>query len=95
MFDTILYISLAFLAISNLFGLYRVIKGPTAPDRTIALDMIGINIVASAGILTILLDSYALTEIILMIGIVSFISTISIARYIERGYVIERNNRNN
>lgn len=95
MFDTILYISLAFFSISNFLGLYRVIKGPTGPDRAIALDMIGINVIASAGILAILLDSYALTEIILLIGIVSFISTISIARYIERGVVIERNSRDN
>lgn len=95
MFEIILYISLAFFAISNLFGMYRVIKGPTGPDRAIALDMIGINIVASAGILALLLDSYALIEIILLIGIVSFIGTIAIARYIERGVVIERNSRDN
>ena len=90
MFEIILYISLAFISISNIAGIYRVIKGPTHPDRAIALDMIGINIIASAGILTILVDAYAFTEVILLIGILSFIGTISIAKYIERGVVIER-----
>lgn len=91
MFEIILYISLGLLSLSNLAGIYRVIKGPTNPDRAIALDMIGINIIASAGILTILVDAYAFTEVILLIGILSFIGTISIAKYIERGVVIEHN----
>jgi len=90
MFHTILLICLCLISISNLLGLYRVLKGPSVPDRVIALDTIAINIVAASGILLLLLNSYAFSEVILLIGIVSFIGTISFARFIERGVVIER-----
>jgi multicomponent Na+:H+ antiporter subunit F len=41
-------------------------------------------------ILSILLHTHAFLDIILLLGILSFVGTIAFARYIERGVVIER-----
>ncbi|SHJ97529.1 Na(+)/H(+) antiporter subunit F1 [Desulforamulus aeronauticus] len=89
MFERILLIALFFLTVSILVGLYRVIKGPSLPDRVVALDTIGINIIAGVAIFSILLNTHAFFDIILLIGILSFIGTISFSKFIERGYIIE------
>lgn len=89
MFERILLTALFFLTISILVGLYRVIKGPSLPDRVVALDTIGINIIAGVAIFSILLNTHAFFDIILLIGILSFIGTISFSKFIERGYIIE------
>lgn len=90
MIKIILMSSLFFLTFSILATIYRLIKGPSAPDRVQALDALGINIISGVAILSVLLRSTAFFEVILLIGILSFIGTIAFARFIERGVVIER-----
>lgn len=89
MFNILLTISLFLLTLAILAGLYRIIKGPSAADRAQALDFIGINLIAGVAIFSVLFNTYAYLEIILIIGILSFVGTIALARYIERGVVIE------
>jgi multicomponent Na+:H+ antiporter subunit F len=91
MFKLILIISLVFLTLSILVAIYRVIKGPSTADRVQALDYIGINLIASIAIFSILLHTHAYFDLILLVGILSFVGTIAFSRYVERGVVIERN----
>ncbi|MGN1400228.1 MAG: Na(+)/H(+) antiporter subunit F1 [Bacillus sp. (in: firmicutes)] len=70
--------------------IYRVIKGPTVPDRVIALDALGINLIGVIALISMLLDTYAFLEVILLIGILTFIGTIAMAKYLEKGEIIER-----
>jgi len=90
MTEIILNISLFLLVLSILAALYRVIKGPSTADRVQALDSISITIIAGVAIYSVLFDSHAILEIILLIGILSFVGTIAFARFIERGVVIVR-----
>ncbi len=90
MFQFVLFLALSLLALSILFSLFRVIKGPSMPDRVVALDAIGINLVAAVAILSIVFDTYAFLEIMLLLGILAFVSTIALSKFIERGVVIER-----
>lgn len=78
------------VGISILMLVYRTIKGPTNADRAVAVDSIGINLIAMTGVLCIHLDTAKFQSIILLIGILTFIGTIAIAKFIERGVVIER-----
>ena len=80
-----------FLTLSILVAIYRVIKGPSTADRVQALDYIGINLIASIAIFSILLRTHAYFDLILLVGILSFVGTIAFSRYVERGVVIERN----
>ncbi|MED0715387.1 Na(+)/H(+) antiporter subunit F1 [Aeribacillus composti] len=94
MFEFIIWISLALIAASSLLLMIRLIKGPSVPDRAISLDAIGINLVGITAIMSIVLDTSAFLDIILLIGILAFIGTISIAKFLEKGEIIE-NDRNN
>lgn len=89
-FETILTIALCLLMLAIMANVYRVIKGPSSADRVQALDSIGINLIASIAIFSVLLHTHAFFDLILLIGILSFIGTVAFARFIERGVVIER-----
>ncbi|KGP73118.1 Na(+)/H(+) antiporter subunit F1 [Pontibacillus yanchengensis] len=78
------------VSISLFILLYRAIKGPTNPDRAVALDTIGINLMGLAGLIAIYLVTTKLNDIILLIGILLFIGTVAIAKFLEKGVIIER-----
>lgn len=89
-FDTIMIIALCLLLAAILANLYRVVKGPSSADRVQALDFVGINLISSIAVFSVFLNTHAFFDLILLIGILSFIGTIAFARFIERGVVIER-----
>lgn len=83
---------LTVLAMSVIIALYRLIKGPSLHDRILALDSISYTIVGMVGVFSILMDTEVYLDIILLIGILAFLSTIAFCRYVERGAVIDRGN---
>lgn len=79
------------LVILSIFGLlYRVFYGPSTPDRLVALDAIGVMLISSIALLSILFDTGYFIEVILLIAIMSFIGTVSFSKFIEKGEIIER-----
>ncbi|AUS84990.1 Na(+)/H(+) antiporter subunit F1 [Lysinibacillus sp. HST-98] len=90
MINNILLLALAFFSISIALSLYRVIRGPSMPDRAIALDTIGVNLLSAIAIVSIILKTKAYLEAILILGILAFIGTIAFTKYIERGVIVER-----
>ncbi|WP_238649949.1 Na(+)/H(+) antiporter subunit F1 [Paenibacillus piscarius] len=89
MIHFILMLSLSIMVISIAICAWRLVKGPSLPDRVAALDTIGINLLAMVAVLSILFKTQSYIEYILLIGILSFIGTMALARYIERGVVFE------
>ncbi|WP_031513331.1 monovalent cation/H+ antiporter complex subunit F [Desulfofalx alkaliphila] len=90
MIKWILFCSLFFLLLTVTAIMYRLVKGPTAPERVQALDALSTNIIAGVAIFSVLLRNTAFFELILLIGILSFIGTIAFGKFIERGVIIER-----
>jgi multicomponent Na+:H+ antiporter subunit F len=90
MLQTIIQITLLCVSISMLGLVYRVIKGPTTPDRVVALDAIGINLIAIVALISMILDTYAFLEVILLLGILAFIGTVAFSKFLEKGEIIER-----
>ncbi|NRG44390.1 Na(+)/H(+) antiporter subunit F1 [Bacillus sp. CRN 9] len=93
MIQTVVYIAIICVAVAMITLLYRVIKGPTLPDRIVALDALGVNIVAMVALVCIALDTNAFLEVILLFGILAFIGTVAFSKYLEKGVIIE-NDRN-
>lgn len=68
---------------------YRVIRGPTTPDRVVALDVIGTNVVAIALLYAMLTGAGFYLDVGVVLAIIGFISTITVARFITEGDIIE------
>ncbi|WP_274308773.1 Na(+)/H(+) antiporter subunit F1 [Solibacillus daqui] len=90
MIDIILRVALLLFMVAIALSLVRVIKGPSLPDRAIALDTIGVNLISMIAIISIVLKTKAFLEAILILGILAFIGTIAFSKYIERGVIVER-----
>jgi multicomponent Na+:H+ antiporter subunit F len=68
---------------------YRVIKGPTIPDRVVALDTIATNVVAIAALFALSTGEGLFVTVSLVLAIIGFISTIAVSQYVTEGDIIE------
>ena len=84
-----LYITIALDTLAALLNLYRLIIGPDAPDRVLALDTLYVNAIALIILLGLVLDSRMYLQAALLIAVMGFVSTVATAKYLKRGSVIE------
>ena len=80
---------LALVILSMAALLYRVFRGPSVPDRLIALDAISVMLISAIALLSILFNTGFFIEVILLLAIMSFIGTISFSKFIQKGEIIE------
>jgi len=68
---------------------YRVIRGPTVPDRVVAIDAIATNVVAIAVLFALLTGRGLFVTVSLVLAIIGFIATVAVAKFVTGGDVIE------
>lgn len=71
------------LLLCSILCLYRVLWGPTAPDRIVAVDILGIMIVGFCAILSIPTGRDWYIDIAIAWSLQSFIGTLALAKYLE------------
>jgi multicomponent Na+:H+ antiporter subunit F len=64
-------------------GILRALRGPTPFDRVLAFDVVALNTAGLVIVISILLDTAAFIDVILVISLLGFLGTISIAAYLE------------
>ncbi|WOV86414.1 Na(+)/H(+) antiporter subunit F1 [Sporosarcina oncorhynchi] len=85
-----IWVCLMLVFLSMVGIMYRVFRGPSVPDRLIALDGIGVMMISAIALISILFETKFFIDVILLIAIMSFIGTVSFSKFIERGEIIER-----
>lgn len=83
----LLNFALTLMALSIVPCIYRVIMGPTIPDRVIALDAMTSVVVVMLGIYSFIQDSVFFMDVALVLAIISFVGTVAISRYLDEGVV--------
>ena len=78
-------IVLCVLFLSVLLALIRVILGPTAPDRIVGLDTINTLVIVGMVIFGLSSGSVIYIDVAIVYALLSFISTLFIAKYLEGG----------
>lgn len=66
------------------FCLYRIIIGPTIPDRMVGIDIFGILVVGICAILAIITGRIFIIDIGIAWIILSFIGTLTLAKYLSK-----------
>lgn len=79
----------AALALALLLNLWRLLRGPAAVDRILALDTLYINALALLVVIGIAQFSKIAFEVALLIGLLGFIGTVVLAKFISRGDIVE------
>ena len=60
----------------------RLVLGPTAPDRVIALDTVNTLVIASMILFGVVFREIIFVDVAIVYGLLSFVSTLYIAKYI-------------
>ncbi len=71
------------LLLCCLFCLFRILRGPTAPDRAVSLDILGTLIVGFCAILSIPTGRPWYIDIAIAWALQSFIGSLALAKYLE------------
>jgi len=87
--ETAILGGLLLVSLVTLLAGYRVIRGPTIPDRVVGLDTIGTNVVAIAALFALQTGEGLFVTVSLVLAIIGFTSTIAVARFITEGDIIE------
>jgi multicomponent Na+:H+ antiporter subunit F len=74
----------AILGVALFLAFIRLVRGPTLPDRVVALDLITILAVAIITLYAIATNERILLDAAIVLALVTFLSTVAFARYIER-----------
>lgn len=89
MLELSLKISFVMISIALLLSFYRLMKGPSQPDRILALDTLYINSIALLVLTGIYLNSNIYFEVALLIAVIGFVSTVALSKYLLRGDIME------
>jgi len=77
--DILLYLQIALSGVC----LYRIVRGPSIPDRMVAIDIFGILVVGICAIISIQTERSFILDIGIAWIILSFIGTLTLAKYLS------------
>ena len=85
---------LALLIISMALAFIRLIRGPQAADRVVALDLISVLIVAFLAAYAVHAGDTSLLDVAIAYALVAFLGTVALARFLLRSRPASREKRN-
>lgn len=74
----------ALLSLSLFLAFFRLVRGPSLPDRVVALDLIAAIAVGVLSVDSIVMDEPAYLDAAIVLGLIAFLGTVAFARYLER-----------
>ena len=85
MLDTVAQITLVMLGLALVIAFIRLVKGPTLPDRIVAIDLFGMLVVGMIVVLAGRSRVPATLDAAIVIALIGFLGTVAYATYVERG----------
>lgn len=82
--ETVLIITFAALSISLVGGMIRLLKGPSLPDRVVALDLIAYIVIAFIATYSIFTGTSDFIDAAIVVALIAFLGTTAFARYVQK-----------
>jgi multicomponent Na+:H+ antiporter subunit F len=86
MIENVAPVVLTILATALLIAFVRLVKGPTLPDRIVAMDLIGVLVIGLAVVLAASTGVRETLDAAMVIALIGFVATVAYATYVERGH---------
>ncbi|MFH1221226.1 MAG: monovalent cation/H+ antiporter complex subunit F [Candidatus Eisenbacteria bacterium] len=84
---TFIFVIAGVLAAACFMCLYRIGHGPSAPDRAVAIDILGVVVVGFVCLLVLITRKDYFVNLAIAWSLVSFIGTLALAKHLEgRGF---------
>ena len=77
------------IGLAMLLSLWRLLRGPTVPDRILALDTLFVNTIALLILFGVYLNSTVYFEAALIIAMLGFVGTVVLSKYVLRRDIVE------
>lgn len=84
--DWVAFAALTMLTAAMMLALYRLAKGPTLPDRIVALDLIASLTIGFTIVFAIYTQQVRYLDIAAIVALVIFIGTVAYATYLKKKY---------
>ncbi|GAB1406877.1 K+/H+ antiporter subunit F [Thermomonas brevis] len=81
--------SMVLVGLSMLMALVRLLRGPTVPDRVLALDTLNVATIAQLILFGMHLGTAIYFEVALILAMLSFVSTVVLSKYVIRRDIVE------
>ena len=89
MIETALFIAFTLVGAAIALNFWRLLRGPSATDRILALDTLYVNTIALLVLFGIYLGNNIYFEAALLIALMGFVGTVALCKYLMRGDIIE------
>ncbi|QPL44589.1 pH regulation protein F [Halomonas sp. A40-4] len=83
--STVILLSLALMCLALCLAFVRLFKGPSLPDRVVALELFSSILVGTIGLVAIATDVASLLDVAIVMALMAFMAAIGFARFLERG----------
>jgi multicomponent Na+:H+ antiporter subunit F len=83
--DLFLFIAAVLIFFGIMFGALRLVLGRTVVDRVVAVDMLTIISISVIVLYADVSGRFIYLDVALVYGVLSFLSVLAVARYLERG----------
>jgi multicomponent Na+:H+ antiporter subunit F len=82
--DLALVIVTPLLSLTVVFTFIRLVRGPSLPDRVVALDLLSIVGIGVIAVYAIATDEPVFLDVAIILALVSFLGTVAFAYYLIR-----------
>lgn len=89
LFQTTLVVCMHMVGAAMLLATWRLLRGPTIPDRILALDTLSVTAIAQLMLFGIHIDSAVYFEAALVIAMLGFGSTVVLSKFVLRRDIVE------
>ncbi len=86
---TTVLVAMYIVGAAMLLAFWRLLRGPTLPDRILALDTLSVTAIAELMLLGMHLRSSIYFEAALIIAMLGFVSTVVLSKYVIRRDIVE------
>jgi multicomponent Na+:H+ antiporter subunit F len=84
-FELTIKISFIVLSIALVLTFVRLVKGPTLPDRVVALELLASLTVGIIAAYTVATGVPSFLDVAIVLALTAFLAAVAFARYIEKG----------
>jgi len=87
--QTTLVVCMHIVGLAMLLSTWRLLRGPTVPDRILALDTLSVTAIAELMLFGMFLNSAVYFEAALILAMLGFGSTVVLSKFVLRRDIVE------
>ncbi|RLK48563.1 multicomponent Na+:H+ antiporter subunit F [Alkalispirillum mobile] len=85
MLDTVIVFVYILLALALILSFVRLAKGPSLPDRVVALELVASIVMGMIAVYTVDTGVDKFIDVAVVMALMAFLAAIGFARYLEKG----------